>query len=79
MQWAPLLDSLIDPITNLSAVVDPASYITIAAHAFQVAARYGATCNLVTGYLVTSCIVTGYLVLVSGYLVSCYLVKPTTL
>ena len=42
-EWAPLLDHDINPlpIANLSAIVDPASYIAIAAHAFQVAARYG--------------------------------------
>ena len=43
MQWAPLPDRDINPvpIANLSAIVDPASYVAIAAHAFQVAARYG--------------------------------------
>ena len=39
-KWKPVVDA---DIHNLSAIVDPTSYATIAAHAFQVAARYGAT------------------------------------
>lgn len=37
-EWKPLEDI---EIRNLSAIVDPASYSGIAAHAFQVTARYG--------------------------------------
>lgn len=37
-EWKPLEDA---DIHNLSAIVNPASYTGIAAHAFQVAARYG--------------------------------------
>ena len=49
-QWAPLPDEMLTrgntlgdgSEINLTAIVDPASYVTIAAHAFQVAARFGA-------------------------------------
>ena len=36
--WKPVIDAMIH---NLTAIVDPASYAAIAAHAYQVAARYG--------------------------------------
>ena len=41
-EWAPVPDTLLDPAFNVSAVVDPSTYAAIAAHAFQVSARYGA-------------------------------------
>ena len=48
-QWAPLPDEILTRGTklgdgseiNLTAIVDPTSYVALAAHAFQVAARYG--------------------------------------
>ena len=38
VEWKPIVNH---QIHNLSAIVDPASYVAIAAHAYQVAARYG--------------------------------------
>jgi hypothetical protein len=38
VEWKPVVDA---QIHNLSAIVDPSSYAGIAAHVYQVAARYG--------------------------------------